>query len=337
MTAVPLALALLLVHTAVPRPADTTAAQKYLPDETDMVVSANVRQILDSAAFRKYGLDRVRAWLKDDPRARVMSLVGLDPLRDIRRVVVAGPASLAVRSRWLAVIQGHFEVHRIHSSAELLTKVQPARLKLTRQAGVALYEVHGRRLPQPVFAAFLDDGTLIASPVKGWVTDAVLKHAGKKAASLNKDLQALLAEGDDSRSLWLAGVPLDLVRNQLASNPRLRGLIAGVHWFAGQAHVTDGARAVVRIETDNARIGLQIRRLLEGARAVIILALTSRDKLEHDDPLLAGLLDSFRMAQDEGTIALEAAVTADQIDQWIHNRQRKDSESNPAREGPPPQ
>lgn len=328
--------AVLLVALERSGPAGTAGVEKYLPEETDMVLSANVRQVVAAPVFRRHALDRVRAWLKNDPRAHVLSIVGLDPLRDIDRVVLSGPASFALRTRWLAIIEGRFEVRRIHASAEVLARVEPSRLRLGRQDGVALYQVYGKKLPTPVFAAFLDHHTLVVSPVRGWVTDAIDKHVGKKTPSLNKDLQALLEDRDDRRSLWLAGVPLDLVRHQLADNPRLRAIFSGVRSFGGEIHLTERAQAQLRIDTENPRAALQLRRFLEGARAVTILALTSNEKWARDAPLLAGLLESFRTSQDSGTLTLDASVTGEQIDQWARAKRPPALPKDELPANPPP-
>jgi hypothetical protein len=330
-------LAYLLVALLAPafpcRADERPQVERYLPNDTDLVAYANVRQIVDSPLFKKYALERVRYWLKTDPRAQLMALVGMDPMRDIRSLVLTGPASFAILDRWLYVVDGRFDLPKIQTGAALTAKLSPDTLKIDVQNGVPVYELHNKKRPQPIFAALIDAHTLVVSSVKLWVTDAVLKSQGKKTTHLNDDVHALLAQQDFSESLWFTGIPYDLVTNQLVSLPRLRAIFSSVRSFSGKVRLDDKARADIRMETANARSAVQLRRYLEAAKVATELAIVANEKLRDDAPLLAGIVRTFEISQDDATVRMRTALSADEIDRWIEKEkardERKDKKSPP--------
>src|SRR5262249_27296941 len=99
-------------------PAAAADVNRYLPDDTEVVVFVNVRQLLDSPLVKKHALEQVRAALKDNAGGqKFFGAVGLDPLRDISSVTLAAPGS-DVQNRALFIVSGNFNVERIHAAAD---------------------------------------------------------------------------------------------------------------------------------------------------------------------------------------------------------------------------
>src|SRR5205085_2724204 len=59
---------------------------KYLPADAELVISVNVRQILDSALVKKYGQAQAEAAIKKGEAQKLLSTIGLDPLKDITTI-----------------------------------------------------------------------------------------------------------------------------------------------------------------------------------------------------------------------------------------------------------
>src|SRR5215470_9034222 len=114
-TALTLAAALAVALTALPaRAAD---AVKYLPDDTQAVVSFNVRQFLDSALVKKANLDK--ALERDAGAQNVLKDLGLKPLKDVERVLFARGASDEASA---VIFQGTFDPAKLHAKAEAVLK-----------------------------------------------------------------------------------------------------------------------------------------------------------------------------------------------------------------------
>src|SRR5438105_4660189 len=93
-------------------PARAGEVDKYLPEDTEVLVSVNVRQIVDSDLFKKYALEQARAALKDQEDVQdVLKELGLDPFKDLDRVLVAKPSG-GEQDRGLVIAYGRFDLDR---------------------------------------------------------------------------------------------------------------------------------------------------------------------------------------------------------------------------------
>ena len=68
-------------------PARAAEVDPYLPDDTEVLVTVNVRQVLDSPLVKKSTLEKLREALKDiDMAEDVLKDLGFDPFKDLDRV-----------------------------------------------------------------------------------------------------------------------------------------------------------------------------------------------------------------------------------------------------------
>jgi hypothetical protein len=195
-----------LVALAVPaRAADF---EKYLPDDTDTVLTVNVRQGLESALGKKHR-ELAAKLLKDATEVReVLDDLGFDPFKDVQRVTVAigeNAFQAAVQPGGLGgvIVQGKFDLTKFNAKADEVVKSHGEILSIEHVGKARLYKV---AVPDmTIYVALPDRSTLVASPVKENVTQALEKAAGQKKTALkNKTLTQLLAKFDDKQSLTLA-------------------------------------------------------------------------------------------------------------------------------------
>ena len=218
------ALALTLCLCAAPvRAADV---DPYLPNDTEAIVTVNVKQILDSAFVKKYGLEAIKEALKDDSAQKLMKDLEFDPLKDVDLII--NSASASEKERGLLIVHGRFEVAKFEAKAETVAKDQPKSLKIVKVPDggggeYKLYEVaktpglEGQKLvlkDKPGYLALLDKRTLVASPQKDLMIEALDKAAGKKKTALkSKELQSLIEKSDAKQSVWIAALHDVLARN----------------------------------------------------------------------------------------------------------------------------
>ena len=78
---------------AVVLAAQTTRAadpDKLLPADAEFVLSVNVKQIVESDIIKKYALAQMKQALQGNDAQKMLKELGLDPLKDIDRVVLGG-------------------------------------------------------------------------------------------------------------------------------------------------------------------------------------------------------------------------------------------------------
>src|SRR5204863_263624 len=81
---------------STPPSSPAAALVPYLPADTESYLAVNVRQILDSTVFKKQLLVPARAAIKDAAGGQlevVFKDLGLDPFKDIDRLIIASPAA----------------------------------------------------------------------------------------------------------------------------------------------------------------------------------------------------------------------------------------------------
>jgi hypothetical protein len=191
-------------------PARAGLLDPYLPDDSEVVVTVNVRQLLDAPLVKKHALKKLQDLLKDfDQAESVLKDLGFDPFKDLERVTVASPGGTE-KDRGLLIVHGTFNLDKFKAKADESARDYPDYLKVHKVplgAGAThvVYEVTPPDADMPIFVALSGKDTFLASPGKDYVVDALKKAARKaKPALKNKDVQALLERLDEKQSVAVA-------------------------------------------------------------------------------------------------------------------------------------
>jgi hypothetical protein len=185
------------------RPASPLAhLDKYLQDDSDFVLLVNVKGIVATPLFTRSFKTDLEGLLARPEVKPLLDGSGLNPLKDIERVVVCvGKSShgkefkpgVAESDGPLFFFHGRFDVPKLHAKLETLARDYPAQLKVVSVDGAKLYELKSFLGPGPGYVALLDSGTALVAPRKEQALDALAKAAGKKKTKLAvKGMPALL-------------------------------------------------------------------------------------------------------------------------------------------------
>jgi hypothetical protein len=219
LTALALSLAVALPAVAAPVPGDASApgVEKYLPDGADSVIVVNVRQLLDSELIKKAGLDKA---LAGEDAQKSFKALGLDPLKDVERVVITSDKEKADEA--LLIVQGKFDPAKLSAAIEATAKDKPDHVKIHKGEYGKIYEMSNldevmKLLPpaagalggnlkgRSAFATIPDKGHVVVAFSKESAETVLTKAAGKKTTKLsNKELPALLAKIDLKQSVAVA-------------------------------------------------------------------------------------------------------------------------------------
>jgi hypothetical protein len=214
-----LALCLAVSLPAFAAPASEAAAgsfEKYLPDGADGVICINVRQLLDSELIKKAGLDKA---LAGDEAQKAMKSIGLDPLKDIERLIFAPDKDKPDDVH--LIIQGKFDPAKLSAAIEEAAKDQKEALKIHKTEHGKVYEMTKLddiiKLPpqaagaglnlkgKSVFAVIADKGNVVVVGSKEAAETALAKAAGKKTTKLtNKELPGLIAKINPKQTIAVA-------------------------------------------------------------------------------------------------------------------------------------
>jgi hypothetical protein len=313
----------LTVLAAVPgRAADL---DPYLPEDTETIVNLNVRQVLDSPLIKKHALEAAQEALRGNDHVQdILKDLGFDPFKDLDRVVLSTPGGTD-KDRGLVIVHGRFDLDKFKAKAEETAKNETEHLKIHKVLGgkYLLYEVNTPDLDAPLFVALADKNTLLVSPGKDYVVDA-LKKTGKtgKATLKNKEFQALLEKMDDRQSLSIAAIKTPAVGDAVGGLPGdVKDMIDKIQAVGGGLTLSDEVRLEIIVTTKNASEAKDLRDSADAGLKLVLAGLAAFTTNQKDAlPALDFLLEfakSLRVSNKGQAVILKGRINSDFIEETL--------------------
>jgi hypothetical protein len=172
-----------------------------LPADADTVISVNVKQVLGSEIVKQYALGQLKDFLKGQDAQKFLTDLGLDPLKDIDRVVLGGSGTDQADMKFLAVVRGTFDPDKLYDAAVAQTKKDADHFSLVKDGDGKVFKYQPDN-GNPVYATVVDKTAVVLGSEKKLVSAA----AAGKGAGVSKELAALIGKMDDKNSVWVAAV-----------------------------------------------------------------------------------------------------------------------------------
>jgi len=310
-------------------PARAAEVDKLLPNDTETLLTINVKQIVDAPLVQKLAIDELKKALKNmDEAQKVLTDLGFDPFKDLESITIA-LSSGSDTDKNLIIAHGKFDVAKITAKAEEVAKDMKDVVKFTKVPGagagagaesgkINLYEVNVPGQAQVLFVTLVDKNTMLASAGKDYVLDAIDKKAGRKKSELkNKELQALLGRIDGKQSIWTAVLGSTLEKSQLINDDTAKDLISKLLDANLGITIDKDVKAEVGITAKNPEDAKKLDEAINDNlnQAVGILSLLVGNSPEIK-PLLT-ILKSVRPSIKDKTITIQATVPGDDIEKAI--------------------
>jgi hypothetical protein len=201
-------------------------ADQYIPSDTQLVVTLNVKQMLESGVV-KPDLGRLQAAMKGvDGLQKALEGLGFDPMKDLDRVSMVH-AGAEDPEKGLIIVSGKFDTAKFKAVAEA-EATKGKGLTAVKAGEYTLYEIDNPGQPQPFFAGLIDGTTVVASPRKEVVAEAFDIKAGKKKHTVKKELTAVMAKNDPKQSVSVAALGSALP-NIVPSSDKVKSIHGGIH------------------------------------------------------------------------------------------------------------
>jgi hypothetical protein len=269
-----------------------------LPPDSDIVVSMNVRQALESDIVTKYALKSLQDKLQDKDAQKFLRDLGLDPLKDVERVVIGMSGKDETDFKYLVVVHGNFDPEKLYAAAEAQTRKDADHFALVKDGKDVMFKYTPDN-GNPMYGTVVDSKTVVLSGDKKGITTALAVPA-KSKADLGREMNALVKGMDDKATLWVAALSsgrLDKVKLKgPAANPGIQSQLANLQ------HAT----LVLRVEKDvNLNVGLGMKdepSAEEAGKTVAELLQTVKGALPFlaaNDPKLRPLVESSKTLKSE--------------------------------------
>jgi hypothetical protein len=302
-------------------PVQAGEIDKYLPDDSEVVVTFNVRQLLDSPLVKKYGLEQARETLNGaEEVSAILKELGFDPFTDLDRIIVAGPGGTE-QDRGLLIVHGRYDLGKFAKKGEESAKENPDSLKIHKVKAGGERIVYEVVLPDgmSLFVALADKTTLLASPGKDYVVDGLKKTEAKAKPTLkNRDFQTLLERMDGKQSLSLAAVGSALAKG--IPERKVQTELEKIDALGGGVTVGEDVKMEVVLSAKNADAAKElndtIAKGLNQATGVLSLLAGSTKELAP----LAEVVKSVKTSAKDKTVILKGEIGADLIEKAIKGK-----------------
>jgi hypothetical protein len=309
-----LSLGLILALFGVVDPVGGAEVDRYLPDDTEMVLVVNIRQILEAPVVKQHVMELLKDGLQNNPETQqVLSAFGAESFKDLVRVTVALPGA-AMERKGVVILHGRFVPEAIHATADQVAKGQPEVLKIHAHEQGRLYEILSDDPARPLgFAALLGKEVLVLSPSKDSIVEALAKAGDRRPAKVDKGLQELVTRVDGKQSIWVAGRVPQQVKKELGNMPQLKAFADKLQTFSGGLSLSEAVKAGFHLQMSDVQAAVDIRQTLELSKILVSGVIANDHNLKDMAPLLTDVLKALRFSQDQGVVGIELTLLDSQI------------------------
>jgi hypothetical protein len=286
---------------------------KYLPDDTEVISTVNFKQIFESTIFKKYALEPARDAIKGSNEVQtVLDDLGFDPFKDLDKLIAANPAG-GEADKGLLILHGRFNLDKFKAKGEEAAKANGDMLKIHKIADFVVYEVTVEGLPSSLWVALASRDTLLASPGKDYIVDALKRK--EKPMLKNKDFQAMLEKMDPRQSFSLAAVGNALSKADLPEP--FKGALENLDALGGGITIGEDVNIELVANAKTAKAAKDINQTVGDSlnQGLAILALLATQQKELAP--VVDLIKTIRCTARDKTVTLKGTITSELIEKAV--------------------
>jgi hypothetical protein len=286
-----------------------TAADKLLPDKSEIVVSINLKALAESDIAKKFDVEKhVRSLIKSQPQAQeVLTALNLDPFKDLHSITM-GAAGLPMGGgdklpdEAIVIVHGNFDLDRIQAALTAQAASNSGKLSISEQGRFKIYEFKEK---QPMFALFVDNKTLVFSPKKESVVSASQKGSGQ----LNSATAGILAKINDKSSAWGVVAITGSLKDAIKNNPQAAAA-ANVEGLSFTLNVTSDAKLEILVHTTDAAAAKDLRAQAEAGFGIAKGFIQGNPDVP---PAVGDIINMIRFGEKGNAVSINLDVSADAI------------------------
>ena len=254
-------------------PVRAAELNQYLPDGTVIVVSVNVKQLLDAPLLKS---DEKATQQGMGEIGKMLAGFGVDPAKDVNRVVFAAGGELQPKNL-LLLVEGRFDPTKVQAKLDELSKDPKNNLQATKEGVATIFQVNippqaipNPAIPSQFWLTVLDTSFLAVAADKAALQEALAKKSGARKAEIKKDVTDLIGKINSKETASVVVVPPPEV---LAGSPA-----AGLKTVTGGVTVSDGVKTDILLSTKDA----------DSAKVLATLIEDTLNQVKQLVPLIAG-------------------------------------------------
>lgn len=301
---------------------------KLLPAEAEMVVQVNVKQLLDSDIVKKYALEQLKQGLDGQDAKKLLTEIGLDPLKDIEKVTAAASFNSITKfnqndTRFLLIVRGSFDPDKLFKAAEVQSKKDADRFSMVKDGGTTIFKYQPENGENPIYGTLVDDKTVIAASDKKLIANALKASEGSKKPPLKQELADLIKKVDEKSSVYVVSIvknkfdELKLPKNDFVDLSKLEAGILNAESMAVTVKVGADVNVEVTLgmKDDDAAIDMQnaFEDVLKQVKPLIPLASAANPAMKP----LTDIVNTIKTTAKNKDVVISGKVTGANIGKMI--------------------
>lgn len=301
---------------------------KLLPNDTEIVVGVNVKQILNSGVVKRFGEDAIKQMLQSDDKVqKVLEDLGFDPFKDLDSLLVALPAVPTDTDidRALVIVRGNFDITKAKAKALALSKDDETKdvIKLaSKPDGLGgkheFWEISPPDANKSFFVSLFSKDTLLVAPEADMLINAIEQNDGRKKAALkNKDMAGLLARLDSKQSAYVGVVGSALDKSPLADQDEAKKIIEKLTDASIGVNVEKDISLEIGVTAKGATEAKDLEDIIkDGLNQVLGIAALLGGNNKQIAPLI-DILKTIKPTTKDKTITVKATVDSETLDKIV--------------------
>jgi hypothetical protein len=299
--------------------------RKFFPASTEIVVTVNFRQMLDSDLLKgkKEAVALAKTMLegaiqeKSAEGHKYFKELSFDPVRDLDRLTVVSGATTDP-AKVLVILSGRFDTKKFTAAAERAARDHGDNLKISRAGKHQVVEVTLPDEKNNFCVTLVDNQTLLLSQGRATLTEALARAGKEEPAKLKEEVKDLLASRPKKSSLSFVATGNAVGKLLAASNdpriaaagPVLDKLLDKVIGFNGSVTLGNDVNFQLGVGAKDAQTAKDFAQ--QAMFGLILLRGTVAQKAK-DNPQLAPILDvvkTLRASSQGNTFLIRGQVPA---------------------------
>jgi hypothetical protein len=302
---------------AVVLPARAAEVDKYLPQDTEIVVVVNARQLVDSPLVKKHLLNHIQEFIENnDEITEILDDLEFDPFADLKSITAA-LTMVGTEAKGLIIVHGNFDEAKFVDKAKEVARDKSDILKIHKEDEYTIYEVNVDGGGKPLFVGIVDEHTIVAGPEKQYILDAFAKALDKKDSAVSREIAELIEKVNAKQSVWFAATANAFLRGDLSHDEKARKNLEKVNGITAGITIGRDVKAAFTIAANSAdsakELAREIKTALEQAKAFLpLLAEQSKELAPAID-----VVGSLRVNTEGSTVTIKGEVSEELIEKSL--------------------
>jgi hypothetical protein len=301
---------------------------KYLPDDTELLLTINVKQMLDSDLVKsqKDKLEQIKKLIQeklpgDNQAQKYLEKAGFDPFKDFGSLTFAMPASKDPENIFV-LVDGNFDAKKIEETAKAAAADHGDVIKINKLGKHLSFEISPPG-DKRIYGVLLNSTTMAFCGSKQAMQGAIDRATGDKKGALKKEVSTLLQGTNNKQSLNFVATGSALTK--LASEApggagqQAADLLKQINGVSGAITITKDVQLQVNVAAQTAEKAKEYATQAEQGLKIVSFLISNKASQDEKFQPLADAAGTLRATANGEILTIRGELSFDNIQKLMKN------------------